>query len=110
MAHRSLATIAAEICRDWKQPYFGAVPYLNALSTMDQVSDGYYNDSGVSVVLYFLSNATSWRGPVAKRVKAELKQIAGQKLTKAEREALAETPEDRLNANMRALAESFVRR
>jgi hypothetical protein len=30
-------------------------------------------DSARSVVLYFLSNASSWRGDVAKRVKAELK-------------------------------------
>ena len=89
MAHRSLSTIAAEIRRDWKQPYFGAVPYLGALAEMDQVESPYYNDSGKTVILYFLSNATNWRGPVAKRIKAELKQIAGQKLTKAEREALA---------------------
>jgi hypothetical protein len=87
--HRPLSVIAAEIRRDWKQPYFGAVPYLGALSEMDQVTTPYYEDSGESVILYFLSNATSWRGPVAKRIKAELKQIAGQKLTKAEREALA---------------------
>jgi hypothetical protein len=39
----------------------------------------YGYDTGKSVVLYFLSNATSWRGEVARRVKAELKSMAGVK-------------------------------
>jgi len=87
--HRPLCVIAAEIRRDWHNVYFGAVPYLRALGEMNQVVDGYHHDSGKSVILYFLSNATSWRGATAKRIKAELKQIAGVKLTKAERDALA---------------------
>jgi len=73
---RSLSTIAAEIRRDWKNVYFGAVPYLAAMSTLDTINDSYGADSAKSVVLYFLSNATSWRGDVARRVKAELKQLA----------------------------------
>jgi hypothetical protein len=86
---RTIAAIAREIRREWKQPYFGAVPYLGAMSTLEVITDPYGEDSGRSVVLYFLSNATTWRGPVAKRCKAELKAHAGLKLTKAEREALA---------------------
>lgn len=70
---RSLSAIAAEIRRDWKKPNFAAAPYLEAMQTLDRISDDYYADSGVSVVLYFLANANSWRGEVAKRVKAELK-------------------------------------
>lgn len=80
--HRSLYEIAAEIRRDWKDPktgkskiYFGAVPYLDAMCSLDQVSENYGCDSGKSVVLYFLANANTWRGDVAKRVKAELKAI-----------------------------------
>ena len=75
-AIRPLSTIAAEIRRDWKNVYFGAVPYLAAMSTLDTINDSYGADSAQSVVLYFLSNATSWRGDVARRVKAELKAIA----------------------------------
>ena len=72
---RPLYTIAREISQDWKKPYFGAVPYLQAMSTLDSVDDNYIHDSGKSIVLYFLSNATTWRGETARRVKAELKAL-----------------------------------
>ena len=36
-------------------------------------SQNYYEDSGTSVVLYFLSNAQGWRGDDARRIKSELK-------------------------------------
>jgi len=62
------------IRKDWKKIYFGAVPYLDAMGTMMNVTSTYGADSGKSIVLYFLSNATTWRGPVAKAVKAELKK------------------------------------
>jgi len=73
--NRPLYTIAREISQDWKKPYFGAVPYLQAMSTLDSVEDNYIHDSGKSIVLYFLSNATTWRGETARRVKAELKAL-----------------------------------
>ena len=70
---RQLSVIAREISQDWKKPYFGAVPYLQAMSTLDNIKQPYAYDSGESIVRYFLSNATSWRGDTARRVKAELK-------------------------------------
>jgi hypothetical protein len=73
--HRPLYEIAAEISGDWKKVYFGAVPYLEAMSSLNQVGENYGMDTGDSIVRYFLSNAASWRGEVAKRVKNELKQI-----------------------------------
>jgi len=73
--HRPIHTIAAEISRDWVKPYFGAVPYLQAMKALDKITDPYYDDSGSSVVLYFLSNAGTWRGETAKRIKLELKAI-----------------------------------
>jgi len=85
---RPICEIAEEIRRDWKQPYYGAVPYLGAMSDLYGINDRYGEDSGKSVVLYFLSNANTYKGAVAKRCKAELKQHCGLKLTKAEREAL----------------------
>lgn len=72
---RPVYEIANEIRRDWKKPYFGAVPYLDAMHSLNSVTDKYYEDSGKSVVLYFLSNANTWRGDTAKRVKAELKAM-----------------------------------
>ena len=72
---RSLREIAREIKREWAKPYFGAVPYLNAMASMNSVDQNYYGDSGKSVVAYFLANAGTWRGDTAKRVKAELKSM-----------------------------------
>lgn len=70
---RTLSTIAREIAQDWRKPYFGAVPYLQAMSTLTDINQQYGYDSAESVVRYFLSNATTWRGDTARRVKAELK-------------------------------------
>lgn len=72
---RKLSEIAVEIRSDWKKVYFGAVPYLEAMETLETINDNYYEDSGKSVVLYFLSNATTWRGETARRIKAELKAM-----------------------------------
>lgn len=72
---RKLYEIAAEIRRDWKKPYFGAVPYIDAMMCLEGVNNCYGYDDGRSIVSYFLANAGSWRGDVAKRVKAELKAM-----------------------------------
>lgn len=74
-AKRSLSEIAYEIKQDWKKVYFGAAPYLNAMFSLDDIKDNYGLDSGREIVAYFLSNATSWRGETAKRIKNELKQM-----------------------------------
>ncbi len=72
---RPLSTIALEVSRDWRKVYFGACPYLNAMFSLDKITDEFYADSASSVVRYFLSNATTWRGLTARRVKAELKAM-----------------------------------
>lgn len=72
---RPLHVIANEIARDWSKPYFGAIPYLRAMMTMDKISGAYGYDSGQSIVLYFLANAATWRGDTARRVKAELRAM-----------------------------------
>lgn len=80
---RPLYEIAEEIRKNWTKAnsgtslYFGAVPYLDAMSTLDKISDNYMFDSGKSIVIYFLSNANTWKGETAKRIKAELKKMAG---------------------------------
>jgi len=70
---RSLHKIAIDIMQDWKNPYFGALPYLDAMYELDSITDNYYYDTADSVVRYFLANAQTWRGPVARTIKAELK-------------------------------------
>lgn len=70
----NLAQIADVIRRDWKNVYFGAVPYLAAMGELDSINDNYIYDSGKSIVIYFLSNATTWKGDTARAVKAELKR------------------------------------
>lgn len=72
---RPLSTIAAEISRTWPNVNYAAKPYLAAMRSLDSVNDSYGYDDGKSVVLYFLSNATSWRGDDARRIKAELKAL-----------------------------------
>jgi len=72
---RPIYEIADEIRRDWKKPYFGAVPYLDAMGSLSSVTDSFYEDSAKSVLAYFLSNATTWKGETARRVKAEIKAI-----------------------------------
>jgi len=75
MTTRSLSTIAKDIRTDWKKPYFGAVPYLDAMRDLNDINDKYGFDSARSIVQYFLANAGTWRGDTAKRIKAELKAM-----------------------------------
>ena len=72
---RPLYEIAREIRKAWTKVSPYAEPYLEAMESLDSIDDNYYLDSGKSVVLYFLSNANTWRGEDARRIKAELKEM-----------------------------------
>ena len=69
---RELHVIGKEIRADWGKVYYGASPYLKAMSTMSSINDAYGLDTGDSVVRYFLVNAGTWRGETARRIKKEL--------------------------------------
>ena len=71
--NRSISEIATDIKRSWSRPYFGAVPYLNAMLCLGSASDSYGMDDARSIINYFLCNASTFRGPEAKALKAELK-------------------------------------
>ena len=73
--NRTLDVIARDISRDWAKPYFGAVPYLDAMRSLQTIGDRYYFDDAESVVRYFLANASSWKGETARAIKAELKAM-----------------------------------
>lgn len=72
---RPLSEIAAEIKRVWKKPYFGAVPYLDAMMHLSTIDDNYYFDDARSIVEYFLANAATFRGEDARRIKKELNEL-----------------------------------
>ncbi len=55
-----------------RQVNFAAAPYLQAMSSLHSINDMYMQDTGSSIVAYFLSNSNSWKGEVARAVKKEL--------------------------------------
>jgi hypothetical protein len=71
---KTLSQLARLIQQDWKKINYAAAPYLDAMRQLESVDAAYGYDSGRSIVRYFLGNAGSWRGDVAKVVKTELKR------------------------------------
>jgi len=74
----TIAGLARIIGQDWKDKkgnpcvWFGAKPYLSAMFSMEKITDKYGMDDGESIIAYFLCNANTWRGPVAREIKKEL--------------------------------------
>lgn len=68
----TIAQIAKLIDKDWQKVNFAARPYLCAMYSLESVSDAYGYDSGKSIVAYFLANASTYRGEVAREIKKEL--------------------------------------
>jgi hypothetical protein len=78
--HRPICQIAAEIRADWgAKVNFAAKPYLYAMLSLHNVTDTYGCESAKTQILYFLSNAGTYRGDKAKVLKAELKKMVGLK-------------------------------
>ena len=73
---RTLNTIAQQIENDWQEKVnYAARPYLEAMHYLEKGDDYFGADSGRSVVAYFLSNATGWRGDKARESKKELNSM-----------------------------------
>ena len=74
---RTFQQIARDIRSTWLNVYFGAVPYLEAMLTLDTTDPNalYYYHKAEDVVRYFLANAQTFRGADAKRLKAELESM-----------------------------------
>ena len=71
---RPISTIAYDVLREWNgKVNYAAKPYLAAMFDFETINDKYGADSARSVVLYFLGNASSFRGERAKQLKQELK-------------------------------------
>ena len=87
---RDISDIAHEISKDWVKPNYAAKPYLEAMFDLSSMNDMYGSDDARGIVLYFLNNAGQWKGPVAQRVKKELKDMlkgGGRAATSAQRVA-----------------------
>jgi hypothetical protein len=75
---RTLNQIAREIKQNWNKEnsgtelFYGAKPYLDAMYSLYDINDNYGCDSGRTIVAYFRANSSTWRGEVARRIKAEL--------------------------------------
>lgn len=65
---RPIYQVAEEIVAEWRPVNYAAKPYLTAMLALDKTNDRHAQD----IVLYFLANASSWRGEAARRIKAEL--------------------------------------
>lgn len=72
---RPLYQIAGDILCNWPRPSLHATPYIFAMRHLNTLADSYGADSALSVVLYFLSNASTWRGEEARRIKDELRSM-----------------------------------
>jgi hypothetical protein len=72
---RSIRSIALDIRREWIKVNYAAKPYLDAMMELNSINDKYGFDNARSIILYFLSNASSFRGERAKALKAELKAL-----------------------------------
>ena len=69
---RRLSDIANHIQRLWKNPVAGAKPYLVGMLRLETMQDTFNLDSATDIVSHFLSNAQTWRGAMARQIKAEL--------------------------------------
>ena len=72
---RPIYIIAQDIRRTWKSVWYGAEPYLQAMSQLNLITDKYGDENAQGIIIYFLSNATYWRGEEARRIKKELSDL-----------------------------------
>lgn len=75
MAHlRPIYQIATDIRLRWKRPYFGAIPYLDAMFSLHDIHSYYRYESAEIILTYFLANSVSFKGEEARGLKEELRQ------------------------------------
>lgn len=96
LKEQPISMLAAAIRKDWsdseKGVFYGAKPYLSAMMGISSIEQKYIADDAKEVVVRFLSNASQWKGPVARVVKKELNRRLK---SGRDPEAPAETPEER---------------
>lgn len=69
---RRLYEVADEIGELWDTMPPDAAEWVEAMSTLDSVTDPYYEGTGGTVVANFLEHSSGWLGEDAARIKGEL--------------------------------------
>jgi len=72
LSSKTINEIGFLIERSWINPFYGAIPYMKAMQRI--VNGAFYQDDEETIILYFLSNARTWKGETAREVKKELKR------------------------------------
>ena len=72
---RQIYEVASDIQREWKKVNYAAEPYLRAMHSLNDKNSTFGYDSAKSIVNYFLSNASQFKGEKARDLKNELKAI-----------------------------------
>lgn len=77
----SIGEVAKIIFAYWPNMYYGAVPYAEAMAEglTFNLYEPYRFETQRPMVLYFLANAQTWKGPVAQAVKDFLNKRYGYK-------------------------------
>jgi hypothetical protein len=76
-SNKTIAELAMNISKDWSKNgkiNNAAKPYIQAMYSLRSIEDTFYLDTGTMIVSYFLSNASSWKGKIAKAIKQELRK------------------------------------
>lgn len=60
----------------WREKFWSAVPYIEALGNLDSPDESYGWDKGKDLINYLLANLTTYRGDKAKEFKALFKEMA----------------------------------
>jgi hypothetical protein len=73
---KAIYEMAEIIRKDWgTKVNYAAKPYLDAMRSLSSIKDSYGSEDAKSIILYFLGNASSYRGDTAKNVKDYLKSL-----------------------------------
>jgi hypothetical protein len=103
---KTLGELASKIRREWRDVNYAAKPYLEALSGIDE-SGMYGQDTWNSIVAYFLSNASGFRGEAAKVIKKELKRRLSSGKWKPEGESVSRSFALMIDKNEKPFRKSY---
>ena len=73
IAARPIYSLAQEVSKLWREVDPAAQPYLERMRLMERIHDNVDDHPGRETIQGFLDNSTSWTGPDASRIKAELR-------------------------------------
>ena len=74
LSELSISQVTLLIYTNWRNVNFGAKPYLQAMFSLNKITDEYFQDRGTEIVARFLCNASTWKGEFAREIKKELKR------------------------------------